>query len=242
MCWSLPVSVLAAMYGFGMSYYFAFVRKYSFRDPWYGLFLSSFTLTQLLDAFFWSMADEHGDVECNTKNVYFTKIVVSAAVFSQVIAITLYPSHSSRPWVNKFRGPYRMLPTFGALAMAWFGNCTYSQTTSGGLLQLPTLVYWGFMPTTFLFNAGVALWSIAALLFITPIWAATNILLIGGINLLILKLIDGTILLVSKLCFYCLLLSVLWLLEPLWAPPSTEKRANLTKGLLTESNIDSRGV
>ena len=52
----------------------------------------------------------------------------------------------------------------------------------------------------------------------SPWWAATNILLVGGINLGILALIDGTVLLVSKLCFYCLLLSVLWLLEPLWTP------------------------
>ena len=61
-------------------------------------------------------------------------------------------------------------------------------------------------------------WAVAALVFIHPVWAATNILLVGGLNLAILKIVDGTILLVSKLCFYCLLLSVLWLLEPLWAP------------------------
>ena len=86
-------------------------------------------------------------------------------------------------------------------------------------LQLPTLVYWGFEPPLELFAAGVALWSVAALLFITPVWAATNILLVGGINLCILAFVDGTVRLVSKLCFYCLLLSILWLLEPLWTRP-----------------------
>ena len=102
--------------------------------------------------------------------------------------------------------------------MALVGKCTYATVTHGGALQLPTLVYWGFEPPAVLFFAGVALWSIAALLFITPWWAATNILMVGGLNLAILLYIDGTILLVSKLCFYCLQLSILWLLEPLWTP------------------------
>ena len=134
-----------------------------------------------------------------------------------MFVITLFPSHSTRPSINKLRGPYRILPVAGALAMTILAKCTYSTVTEGGWLQLPTLVYWGFEPPLFLFNCGVALWSIAALLFITPWWAATNILLVGGVNLVLLTLIDGTVRLVSKLCFYCLLLSVLWLLEPLWA-------------------------
>ena len=226
MCWSLPISLLAGLYGFSMSYYFAFVRRFSYRDPWYGLFLTSFTLTQLLDAFFWATAtsterpDDVDTVPCTNVNLYFTKIVVSLAVFSQVYAITVFPSYSTRKWCNQFRKPYRVLPLIGALSMAYFGKCTYSTITNGGLLELPTLVYWGFIPTHLLFNAGIALWSIAALLFITPWWAATNILLVGGLNLVILTIIDGTILLVSKLCFYCLLLSILWLLEPLWCSSS----------------------
>ena len=135
-----------------------------------------------------------------------------------MVVITFFPSHTIRPSVNKFRSPYRLLPALGVLAMMILGKCTYSTVTPGGLLQLPTLVYWGFEPSLFLFNCGVALWSIAALVFITPWWAATNILIVGGINLGLLTIIDGTVRLVSKLCFYCLLLSVLWLLEPLWTP------------------------
>ena len=36
------------------------------------------------------------------------------------------------------------------------------------------------------------------------------------------RLFDGTIRLVSKLCFYCLLLSILWGFEPYYAPPSED--------------------
>eukprot|EP00658_Telonema_sp_P-2_P080690 TRINITY_DN8084_c0_g1_i1.p1 TRINITY_DN8084_c0_g1~~TRINITY_DN8084_c0_g1_i1.p1 ORF type:complete len:352 (-),score=94.36 TRINITY_DN8084_c0_g1_i1:429-1373(-) len=235
-CWSLPVSLMAAVYGFGMSYYFARVRLWSSRDPWYGLFLTSFTVTQLLDAFFWSLADgaDH-TVRCDPANLYFTKIVVSAAVFSQVFVITVFPSHLSRAWCNKFRAPYRLLPAAGALAMLIFGKCTYSTVTHGGIMQLPTLVYWGFVPSPFLFSCGVALWSVAALLFITPWWAATNILLVGGLNLVILNIIDGTILLVSKLCFYCLLLSILWLLEPLWTHRQLNSEPYVTMSVRRDS-------
>jgi len=225
MCWSLPISLAAAAYGFGMSYYFAFIRMHSYRDPWYGLFLTSFTLTQLLDAFFWFKASSNpgGTVPCDTENMLFTKVVVSAAVFSQVVVITQFPSQKLRPWCNHLRKPFCALPIMGAVAMAVCGRCTYSSETHGGLLKLPTLVYWGFEPPLILFLAGVALWSAGALLFITPWWAATNILLVGGINLVILMLIDGTVLLISKLCFYCLLLSILWLLEPLWSCPPIQE-------------------
>ena len=210
----------AAVYGFAMSYYFAAVRKHSYRDPWYGLFLTSFTLTQCLDSYFWwrSRSTLDGSVPCDAGNLYFTKIFVSAAIFSQVIVITAFPSQTIRPWVNKWRAPYRILPTIGAVAMAVVGKCTYATVTEGGLLQLPTLVYWGHEPPVLLFYTGVVLWSVAAMVFITPWWAATNILIVGGINLSLLMLIDGTVRLISKLCFYCLLLSVLWMLEPLWTP------------------------
>merc|ERR1711871_1757420 len=197
MCWSLDVSLGAAVYGFSMSYYFARIRKHSYRDPWYGLFLCSFTLTQLLDAFFWHRAAPDGSVPCDATNLFFTKGVVSTAVFSQVLVITMFPSQKLRPWCNRLRAPYRALPLLGMTAMMIVGRCTYATVTHGGYLQLPTLVYWGFEPPLLLFNAGVLLWSVAALLFITPWWAATNILLVGGVNLLILQFIDGTVLLVS---------------------------------------------
>eukprot|EP00756_Hemistasia_phaeocysticola_P014959 Hpha_TRINITY_DN15375_c0_g1::TRINITY_DN15375_c0_g1_i3::g.89975::m.89975 len=220
MCWSIEVSALAGVYGCAMSYYFHH-RQYSSRDSWYGLFLLSFTLTQFLDAFFWWRKGEGDQVPCDALNLYFSKFVVSAAIFFQVLVITWFPSDRF-PVLRKY---FRALPLLGAGAMAVFGKCTFAWVTEKGLLKLPTLVYWGThlengtpgVPPI-LFLAGVALWSIAALLFIKPWWAATNILLVGGVNLILLTIIDGTILLVSKLCFYCLLLSFLWLSEPLWAP------------------------
>ena len=156
--------------------------------------------------------------------------------------ITCYPSHSIRPWCNQLRWPYRLLPAAAVAVLAAGAQCTYSTVTQGGALELPTLVYWGFVPTSRLFGCGVALWAVAALIFITPVWAATNILLVGGINLAILEYVDGTILLVSKLCFYCLLLSVLWLLEPIWTPPPPSRAREARASSARKARFDGQPV
>jgi hypothetical protein len=81
-----------------------------------------------------------------------------------------------------------------------------------------------------MFTCGVALWAVGAMLFLRPARCWVGILGVGGLNLVLLQLFDGTIRLVSKLCFWCLLLSVLWLTEPLWAPPTTAAEAEGTVG------------
>jgi uncharacterized membrane protein len=67
-------------------------------------------------------------------------------------------------------------------------------------------------------RAGIALWSVGALGFIRPVWYGIQILLTGGVVLSLLYIYDGTIILLSKMCTYCLLLSIVWVLEPLWDP------------------------
>ena len=241
MCWTFEVSLCAALYGFGVSYFLS-KRDYSSRDAWYAIFLCSFTLTQLLDAFFWYRADASRAISpfpivpCDATNLWFTRIIVSAAIFSQVFVIAAYPTDPKRTCITpQFRVIFSALPALGIVFCAVISKCTTSWQTEGGALQLPTLVYWGTtqadgtpgMPPK-IFSAGVALWSIAAFTFITPWWVATNILLVGGVNLVLLLAIDGTILLISKLCFYCLLLSILWLSEPIWAP-TDRKQATLLR-------------
>lgn len=55
------------------------------------------------------------------------------------------------------------------------------------------------MPSYLLMSLGILFWTVGALTYITPFWVARNILLIGGVNLVLLLVIDGTIRLVSKL-------------------------------------------
>ena len=219
MCWNLQVSIYAAIYGFAMCAYFL-KRNYSTRDPWYAVFLGSFTCTQMLDAFFWSRADPRsGEVPCDAANLAFTKWGVTPVLFAQVLSITYFPADKN----NCLKALTRSAVVGVIVFVGWIAQCTYVYHTTGGLLPGPTLVYWGFIPPWWLFFGGVALWSIPALLFIYPTVYATNILAIGGLNLVILHYVDGTIFLVSKLCFYCLQLSILWYFEPKWAPPGDNR-------------------
>ena len=220
MCWNLEISLVACVYGFAACYYY-YQRNFSTRDPWYAVFLGSFTLTQLLDAFFWSRADPlTGLVECDQVNLTFTQYFVTPVLFSQVLAITFFPASTANDWLK----PIVRLGVCGVICLVgYIAQCTYALNTTGGWAPGPTLVYWGFIPPWWLFFMGVALWAIPALLFIYPTIYATNILLVGGLNLVLLQNIDGTIFLVSKLCFYCLQLSILWYFEPKWAPPGDDR-------------------
>ena len=225
MCWNIEVSLAAAVYGFSMCYYFV-KRNYSARDPWYALFLCSFTCTQLIDAFFWMRENPTThNMDCDATNLYFTKFGVTPVLFGQVIVLTMFPSTANDKW----KPLVRLLAAAVIAGVAYIAECTYVFQTTGGLLPGSTLIYWGFIPPWWLFLAGVALWSVPALLFIFPTVYATNILLVGGFNLVLLHYIDGTVFLVSKLCFYCLQLSIMWFFEPYWSPPQSNLDHNLEK-------------
>ena len=114
-------------------------------------------------------------------------------------------------------------------------GCTTLWDTTGGYLEgLQVIMYGGVMPPLLVMLAGVALWSVGVVLFITPWWVGSHILGVGGFNLLLLILLDGTIQLVSKLCFYCLLLSVMWVLEPLYEPSLRPKTPTTTTTSTTQ--------
>eukprot|EP00943_MAST-04B_sp_MAST-4B-sp1_P006651 g6651.t1 len=86
--------------------------------------------------------------------------------------------------------------------------------------KYPTILWGGVDLPVFLVNAGIGFWAIGACMFVTPLRYSLQILLVGGCVLSLLYIFDGTITLLSKMCTYCLLLSIVWTLEPLWDPPS----------------------
>ena len=81
------------------------------------------------------------------------------------------------------------------------------------------------MPAEWVIWAGIALWAGGAFLFCTPWFVWVQILLVGGTVLSLLAQFDGTIRLLSKMCTYCLLLSIVWVLEPAWDPSRSRRRA-----------------
>ena len=98
--------------------------------------------------------------------------------------------------------------------MAYFGKCTYSTVTSGGLLDFP-LVYWGSMPTpcsstrlSLEYCSSTFHYSLVGSNKYSACWRSES---------RHSDIIDGTILLVSKLCFIVFCFLILWLLSPLGA-------------------------
>lgn len=137
------------------------------------------------------------------------------------------------------RVPYRIATVIGMFVPVLVCGCTTLWTTTGGYFKgLPVIMYGGVMPPVPVMLAGIGLWSIGVWLFITPWWVGSHILGIGGFNLLLLIVFDGTIQLVSKLCFYCLLLSIMWALEPLYEPALTrwQQRKSTTEPAIEEGS------
>ena len=234
MCWSVRSSLVAACYGYAVCAYLH-GRKYSARDGWYALFLASFTTTQLFDAFFWSVREPGADdlpcspisvpairaLEAGAWNRLVSRFILPLVLFFQPVVLSLFPSDAHR----SLRTPYRLLTGLATLVPIIYCGCTrvWTGTTP---VALPTLLWGGVLPPYWLVVLGIALWSVGAALFCRPRGVWMSILGVGGFNLGLLEAIDGTIALISKLCFWCLLLSFLFLADPLWLPPSgTPRRA-----------------
>ena len=220
MCWSVQVSLAAAVYGYAVSAYL-YRRKYSVRDPWYAAFLATFTTTQLCDAVLWMQQegphDMNGPITCNATNLFVSRWIIPPVVFFQPIVISFYPSKAGQGCV---RNVYRILSVIGSgiLTIAYGCSTLYHGDPSKDHDKLPTLLWGGVDLSFWVVCAGIGLWSVGAVGFIRPVRYGIQILLVGGCVLLLLLQFDGTIVLISKMCTYCLLLSFAWLLEPCWDP------------------------
>jgi len=222
MCWNIESSVISAIYGYAVSVYL-FHRRYSGRDRWYAVFLATFTTTQVIDGFFWYIAGDGDEIPCTDINWYVSKFLIPPVVFFQPIVLASYPS-CQLSWL---RWPYRILTVGGMMVPVILCGCTTLLQTTGGYYDgLSVILYGGVIPPLLVMLAGVGFWSLGVVLFVTPWWVGTHILAIGGLNLVLLQVLDGTIQLVSKLCFYCLLLSIMWALEPLYESALTRNKTS----------------
>lgn len=187
----------------------------------YAYFLATFTSTQVLDAIFWAMTGDASQVPCNTLNYGVSRFVVPVVIFYQPIVLSYYPSKTAFDFL---RIPYRLATVAGALLPMAFCKCTTLWMTTG-MVRHATLLYGGMMPSPLLMQIGYGFWTAGAIMFARPWFVWRNIVCVGGLNLCLLAVLDGSTRLVSKLCFYCLLLSIVWLLEPLYAPPGADPEA-----------------
>jgi len=214
---------------------YLYYRNYSKRDPWYSLFLATFTSTQILDAYFWWLeanSNVPDTIPCTEGNRFVSKYIIGPVVFFQPVVLAMFPSDAFRP----LRPLYLVLVAVGCTIPMVLCGCTTLWHHADEFTPKGDILYCGIYPPIWIVYAGIALWAIGAIAFIRPLIAGLDILVVGGTVLLLLHFIDGSIVLISKMCFYCLLLSVLWLLEPLnpCLPPGDQERANDFGGELSD--------
>ena len=185
----------------------------------YCAFLATFTTTQLFDAYYWYIKGPADDVPCTAANHFLSKYVLPFVVFFQPIVLGWFPSSAFPKW----RTPYQVCALLGAAVLACMYGCSVvfadSMKPPHDRDQLPTILWGGAEPSLLIILVGIGFWAVGAVAFCRPLKCGTNILLVGGCVLGLLLVFDGTIRLLSKMCTYCLLLSVIWVLEPYFMPP-----------------------
>ena len=176
MCWSVRVSLAVAVYGYTASAYL-WQRQRSVRDRWYGTFLATFVSTQLLDAFFWMLQEEGAaDLPCSAgtlhalialdkgaMNSLTTRLVLPPVLFLQLIVISFFPSSACLP----YRWPYRVLTFALCLIPMSVGGCT-SIWTGRSSLGVPTLLWFGFLPSLWLVVSAIGVGALGVILFLRP--------------------------------------------------------------------------
>jgi len=220
MCWSLEISLLAAGWGYAVSGYLRW-RQYSIRDTWYALFLATFTTTQLFDAYFWYIKGEDEQIPCLMSNYVLSRYFLPAVVFFQPVVLSVFPLHQNGCDCKCIRWLYRVGTAAGCAVGVIFCGCSIIfsvDSNNSDYLNLPQILWGGVYPPSWVIYIGCAFWALGALLFVRPWKASVAILVVGTVVLTLLTFVDGSVRLLSKMCTYCLILSFVWLAEPLWNP------------------------
>jgi len=136
-------------------------------------------------------------------------------IFFQPMVLSIFPSDA----YLKLRPPYRIVTLIGCAVP--IASASYACTTvwAGSSPGRPEILFGGVMPPAWVVTLGIGIWALGAVLFVRPLAAARDILLVGSVVLTLLAVVDGSVELISRMGTYCLLLSFVWILEPLWMGP-----------------------
>jgi len=248
MCWSLEISLVAAGWGYAVSAYLRW-RKYSIRDSWYALFLATFTTTQLFDAFFWYIKGEGDQIPCSPSNFVLSKYFLPPVLFFQPIVLSVFPPHQNGCDCKCVRWLYRVGTAGGCAFAVYFCGCSVvakltefgsdSLFTDYVAKDLPQVLWGGVYPPSWIIYIGCAFWALGAVMFVRPWKAAMAILIVGTVVLTLLTFIDGSVRLLSKMCTYCLILSFVWLAEPLWNPPLSSSSSSSSNNVISDIEMSN---
>jgi len=261
MCWNLQVSLASACVGWVTCLYLLH-RNRSERDRWYALYLVTFTFTQIVDAFLWSMNDksvslgENGLHACKSyqlqfggaptdeneyMNFFVSKYFIPMIVFSQHATQLMYPSEEYK---KNPEGQHKIIAihSIPCIIMSFCFGCT--MLTDAKFPYADKTLFWGgdFSDYPFsLIQVGATLHSglVAAgfSLFCRmkgPVLWAHLLPLACVVSLLWIT--EGRMDFGSKWCTYCLIYSAVYICEPIWFPDGAAKDAISSKAKV-EKNL-----
>ena len=248
MCWNIQISILSAVVGWATCLYL-YYRQRSERDTFYARYLLTFTFTQLVDAFLWSLNDKklalgesEGLVACRPYQLQFSssptdkdtyqnymvsKYLLPLIVFSQHATQLMYPSaeYKKNP---KAMHNIILAHSFPCLVMSYCFACT--MLTDANFPYGDKTLFWGgdFSEFPFaLIQLGATLHSgLVAFGFYYfcqmkgPVLYAHVIPL--GCVVTFLWITEGRMDFGSKWCSYCLIYSLVYVCEPWWYPEGAE--------------------
>jgi len=242
MCWNLEVSIASACVGWFTCIYLLWRRRE--RDLYYARYLVTFTFTQLVDAFLWSLnrqsepelqactsfqfqfgASPTGEIE--SRNFFVSKYIIPLIVFSQHATQLSYPSEAFRGHRGKVIAGHAV----PCIIMSFCFGCTKLVPASfpfggktlfwgGDFSAWPfSVIQFGAMLHSGLVATGFPLFCgmRGAVLYahLLPLASVVSFLL----------LTEGRMDFGSKWCTYCLIYSAVYILEPLWYWPPKAKAA-----------------
>lgn len=233
MCWNEDVSLMAATLGW-LTCTYLFCRG-GRLDRWFGTYLLTFTLTQVVDIVLWGLGED-GLGPCDghalvsggpvRTNYLTSKVGIPLVVFTQHTAQCLFPS---RYWMPRSSLILLHLIPCGFMAAAF--ACTTRKTA---LFPEPhTTLSWGgdFSTWPFLLVQFGALChsGIVAVVFFLLMRDEPRVLAVhvGTLALVVttLALTEGRLDLGSKWCTYCLIFSAVYVAAPLWLGDKRKSRS-----------------
>ena len=232
MCWNIQVSAASATFGLAVSFYLS--QRGRPRDAFYARYLTTFTFTQMIDMVLWYHHDNvpGGLQACvpfqqqfgsapegaQYSNFVITKFLLPLVVFSQHAMQLTYPS---KRFQNQ-RMQLILAHTVPIVFMSFAFACT---TLYPGNFPWPAeSLLWGGDFSTWPFSLIQAAALLHSGLVAFDFW----LLMRDDIRVLLahlvplysviatLALTEGTIMLGSKWCTYCLIYCFVYLSEPLW--------------------------
>jgi len=237
MCWNVQVSFASAIVGWITCVYLK-LRQRSPRDDFYARYLLTFTFTQLVDMYLWSLHDNSPGsitacksyqmqfgrapaVEGLAGNFFVSKYVIPAVVFSQHCMQLSYPSNAYKSQRYEIMGLH-LVP---CLIMSFCFAC--STLTTAKFPSEHATMFWGgdFGDWPFMviqmgatFHSGIVAYGFKLIgMRGRVLWA--HLLPLAAV-VTTLWVTEHRMDFGSKWCTYCLVYSAVYIAEPFWLPDS----------------------